>query len=145
MRRMLAFGMAVITAAIVLPMLNHPVLAHHSTAAYQTSVVVQKGTVTDYIWRNPHVLVDWTVKDDSGKVVQWQGEMASITSVIADGLTKDSLKPGQDVIMTVLPAKSGEPRAIIAAIKLADGTTVLKWSRQAQGQLRAGKENQPQQ
>ena len=139
LRHVLMIG--IMTVVFVVP---SSLLAHHSTAAYSSTVVVQKGTVTEYDWRNPHVLVDWTVKDESGKEVQWQGELASITSLIADGMTKDSLKPGQEVIMTVLPAKSGEPRAIIAAIQLADGTTVLKWSRQAQGQLHA-KQNQPQQ
>jgi len=80
-----------------------------------------------------HVVVTWDVKDDSGKVVRWTGELASVTSLLADGMTKNSLKPGDQVIMIVCPAKSGSPNCVISQIKLADGTMVLAWSRQAGG------------
>src|SRR5206468_6314524 len=51
----------------------------------------------EYKWRNPHVYVVWAVTDQSGKTTQWVGEMASLTSMIADGMTKDSLKMGDEI------------------------------------------------
>jgi Family of unknown function (DUF6152) len=111
-----------------------PLLAHHGTALWQAGEVAQKGTVVDYVWRNPHVLVTWSVKDESGKVVQWTGELASPESLMADGgMTKDTLKAGDEVIMYIRPAKSGAPNSVIDQIKRADGTMVLRWSRQAGG------------
>ena len=71
-----------------------------------------KGTVAEYDWGNPHVVVLWDVKDDAGKVTRWSGELASVSSMLADGMTKTSLKPGDDVIMTVHPAKSGSPQSV---------------------------------
>lgn len=111
-----------------------PALAHHGTALWQDAEVAQKGTVVQYVWRNPHVLVVWSVKDDAGKLVQWTGELASTESLMADGgMTKDTLKPGDEVIMYVRPAKSGAANSVIDQIKRADGAMVLRWSRQAGG------------
>lgn len=124
---------SLLAASIALPMWDAPVLAHHSTAAYQDQEITLRGTVAEYDWGNPHVVVTWDVKDDSGKVVRWTGELASVTSLLADGMTKNSLKPGDQVIMIVRPAKSGSPNCVISQIKLADGTMVLAWSRQAGG------------
>ncbi|PYU20855.1 MAG: hypothetical protein DMG30_19700 [Acidobacteria bacterium] len=119
---------AAVFAIVAFPLANLPVLAHHGTALCQADEVAQKGTVVDYVWRNPHVLVVWTVKDESGKVVQWTGELASPESLMADGgMTSD------EVTMYVRPAKSGAPNSVIDQIKRADGTMVLRWSRQAGG------------
>jgi hypothetical protein len=93
-----------------------------------------RGTVAEYVWRNPHVLVVWDVKDDKGNVVQWTGELASPETLMGDGgMTKSTLKPGDEVIMYVRPAKSGSPHSVIDQIRRADGSMVLRWSRQAGG------------
>jgi hypothetical protein len=84
-------------------------------------------------WRNPHVLLHWDVKDKDGKVVRWIGEMASVSSIMADGLTKNSLKPGDEVIVVYRPAKAGTPDSVIGAILRPDGTIVLPWGRQGGG------------
>jgi hypothetical protein len=120
-------------AALVVPMLHSPVLAHHSTAAYADQDLEQKGTVVEYDWGNPHVVVVWDVADNGGKTVRWTGELASVSSLLADGMTKSSLKPGDPILITIRPAKSGTPHSVIEQIKRGDGTMVLKWSRQAGG------------
>ena len=133
LRRMLVIA-ALLVMAVVFPVLNLPVLAHHGTALWSNNEVTLKGTVVEYSWKNPHVLVVWDVKDDKGNVVQWTGELASPESLMADGgLTKDTLKPGDEVIMYVRAAKSGAPHSVVDQIKRGDGTMVLRWSRQAGG------------
>jgi hypothetical protein len=123
---------AVLAAVILLPMLTSPVLAHHGNAAWATTEVTLKGTVVDYVWRNPHVLLVWTTKDDGGKVVQWTGEVASPESMMADdGWTKQTFKPGDEIVLVLRPAKSGVPNGVIDQIKRADGTVVMRYSRQA--------------
>jgi len=124
---------AVVAVITLLPALNRPVLAHHSGAAFGTNELTLKGTVAEYDWGNPHVLVVWDVKDDGGKVTRWSGELASVSSMLADGMTKSSLKPGDDVIMTVHPAKSGNPQSVIVQIRRGDGTMLLAWSRRGGG------------
>ena len=49
-----------------------PLFAHHGAASFDTSkTVTVTGTVTEYIWSNPHVLVKLDAKDDSGNVSHW--------------------------------------------------------------------------
>ena len=124
----------VMAALVAFPILNTPVVAHHGTALWSANEITLKGTVVEYVWRNPHALVIWDVKDDKGNVVQWTGELASPETLMGDGgMTKNTLKPGDEVIIYVRPAKSGAPHSVIDQIKRADGTMVLRWSRQAGG------------
>jgi len=112
--------------------LASPVLAHHGNAAWSTEEVTLKGTLVEYSWRNPHVLLFWTTKDDAGKTVQWTGEVGSPASMMADdGWTKDTLKPGDELILVLRPAKSGAPNGVVDQIKRPDGTVVMRYSRQA--------------
>ena len=99
--------------------------AHHSQAGYETDDKIRtlKGVVAEYKWRNPHVVLVWDVKDDSGKVVQWVGEMPSVTSVIAQGMSKTSLKQGDEIVVTGLPSRAGT-ECLIRTIKRVDGTLV---------------------
>ena len=56
-------------AMISLLAVSVPVFAHHGGAAYETDkIITVKGTVTDYIWSNPHVFVKVDVKDAGGNV-----------------------------------------------------------------------------
>jgi Family of unknown function (DUF6152) len=119
-------------AAIVLLSVTSPVVAHHGNAAWSTTEVTLKGTVVDFVWRNPHVLLVWTTKDDSGKSIQWTGEVGSPESMMADdGWTKQTFKPGDELILVLRAAKSGVPNGVIDQIKRADGTVVMRYSRQA--------------
>jgi hypothetical protein len=123
---------AVLAAFVALPMVNSPVLAHHGNAAWAATEVTLKGTVVDFVWRNPHVLLVWTTKDDSGKAVQWTGEVGSPESMMADdGWTKQTFKPGDELILVLRAAKSGVPNGVIDQIKRADGSVVMRYSRQA--------------
>ena len=130
---------AVLASAILLPILASPVPAHHGNAAWSASEITLKATLVDYVWRNPHVLLVWTTKDDSGKDVQWTGEVGSPESMMADdGWTKSTLKAGDELVMVVRPAKSGAPNGIVDQIKRADGTVVMRYSRQGGSAAYAG-------
>jgi hypothetical protein len=123
---------AVVAAFVALPMVTSPVLAHHGNAAWAATEVTLKGTVVDFVWRNPHVLLVWTTKDDTGKTVQWTGEVGSPESMMADdGWTKQTFKPGDELILVLRAAKSGVPNGVIDQIKRADGSVVMRYSRQA--------------
>jgi hypothetical protein len=100
--------------------------AHHSVAGFDSKKEVQlKGTIVQFIWRNPHVLVVWDVKDENGKVTQWSGEMNSPTSMIQVGMNRNSLKPGDEVIVTINPSKTDTPIAVIRKVTMADGKLVV--------------------
>ena len=53
--------------------------AHHGTGiSYDTSKSVElKGTVTEFVWKNPHAHILFDVKDAGGNVVKWAAEGSS--------------------------------------------------------------------
>src|SRR5262245_2051193 len=113
------------------------VLAHHSAANYGDKLTTMNGTVVEYRWRNPHVTVVWDAKDDSGNAVRWRGELASVSSLMGHGLTKNSLKHGDEIRITVFPSKLGTPESVIVNILRPDGTVVLGWGQQNGASRRA--------
>ena len=92
----------------VLFVLSGPAFAHHGSAAYDMSKsVTVAGTITDFQFVNPHVLIAMDVKDPSGKVEKWQGELTSPNHLARAGWTKSTLKPGDQITLIGGPAKSG--------------------------------------
>ena len=127
MRLQRVFALAILATLIAYPL---ALFAHHSRAHYGTEESTTIGTVIEYKWRNPHVFVVWEVKDQVGKSTQWVGEMASVTSMIADGMTKNSLKPGDEIVVLAFPSRNpGSTEALIKKITKADGTVVVDNSR----------------
>ena len=99
-----------------------PLFAHHGNAAYDTGKsVTLKGTVTQWVWAFPHCMLQLEVTDDHGQVVQWTAETENPSSVIHYGWTKQSLKPGDQITVTVVPGKNGKPIGRIIELLLSNG------------------------
>ena len=87
-----------------------PVVAHHGTASFDIGKsLTLTGTVTEYIWSNPHVIVKMDVKDASGNVVHWVLEAWNPVTQTGRGWTKNSFKPGDEVVGVITPAKNDIP------------------------------------
>ena len=113
-------------------MLGAVVSAHHSAAHYSKQAMTTRGVVVEYRWRNPHVYVVWEVKGKSGEITHWVGELSSVTTMISDGMTKDSLKQGEEIEVVACPSMNpGSTEAWIRTIKKADGKVVVDSSRGA--------------
>src|SRR6202035_2392952 len=96
--------------------------AHHGNAAYDDKAPFTfKGTVTDFLWVNPHVQVFVDVKNDQGEIVHWGCETVSPSKLFRSGWTRDSLKAGDQITITVYPAKSHAPVGLIRKVVLANG------------------------
>lgn len=99
-----------------------PLWAHHGSAAYQTKVVELKAaTVTKYVWSNPHTLVYFDAKDNSGNMAHWIAELGSPTNVSVLGWTRNSLHPGDLITVYLWPAKSGRTVGRMNRVVLPDG------------------------
>ena len=110
-----------VAAAFVL-LISIPLLAHHGNASYDTDKPITiKGTVTEFAWTNPHVQIYLDVKDDKGSVVHWSVETYSPGKLVRAGWTKDSVKAGDQVSITLIPAKSGAPVGFLHKLVLPDG------------------------
>ena len=87
-----------------------PLFAHHGAASFDTGkTVTVNGTVTEYVWSNPHVLVKVDAKDDSGNVVHWVLEAWNPVTQAGRGWTKRTFKAGDDVSLGISPAKNNQP------------------------------------
>ena len=99
-------------AAMLFAMLMLPfnTAAHHGTAAYDDQhPLTLDGVVTEFNWANPHVQIYYDAKDSKGNVAHWAVETLSPGKLARSGWSKDSLKAGDKITITVWAAKSGAP------------------------------------
>jgi len=102
-----------------------PMLAHHGSAAFDTGkTLVLKGTVKEWLYSNPHCLLRLEVTDADGKVSMWIAEGQAPNTIFPAGYRKDSFKPGDQVTVTVEPAKENQPLGRILESLLANGKTL---------------------
>ena len=101
-----------------------PLVAHHGAATFDiTTELTLKGSVTEWLWFNPHCFLKFDVKDESGKVTNWAVESGNPTDMSKRGWARTSFKPGTEVTVTLQPSKSGQPVGRIMAVTLATGQT----------------------
>ena len=107
-----------------------PVLAHHSFAAEYDSAkpVSLTGAVTKVEWMNPHARFYVDVKDEAGKVTNWEFELGSPNGLMRQGWTRSSMKIGDTVNVEGYLAKDGSALANARNVKLADGRKLFAGS-----------------
>ena len=107
----------------LLTMVSTPALAHHGNAAYADNFTEFKNAVvTKFAWTNPHAIIDFDVKDATGKVKHIVVEVGPATNIRLIGWTKTSLAPGDEVTLRVYMAKTGNPAGRLNKIILKDAT-----------------------
>jgi len=96
--------------------------AHHGNAAYDDkNPITIKGTVTEFAWVNPHVQIYLDVKDGKGNLAHWGVETYSPGKLVRAGWSKESVKAGDEVSITLIPAKNGAPYGFLRKLTLPDG------------------------
>ena len=102
-----------------------PLSAHHGGAAYEVGKpLTLKGTVTQWYYSNPHCLLTVEVTGEDGKVVTWVAETQGPSIMFPAGYRRDSFKPGDQITVTVDPAKNGRPVGHIREVITAAGWTL---------------------
>ena len=107
-----------------------PAAAHHGAALYEPEKTIDvAGTVVEFQFVNPHVLVYVDAKGADGKDVKWGGELTSPNRLARMGgpvkWHKDILKPGDKITLHGRPARNGAPAMIITQIVDAHGQALL--------------------
>jgi hypothetical protein len=104
-----------------------PVFAHHafSNEFDMSKPVTLEGVVTNVTWENPHVYFYVDVKDADGNVVNWACETRGPNGLTKQGWHRDSMKPGDRVIVQGYLAKDGSHMADGRKVTLADGRKIL--------------------
>jgi len=101
-------AMVVVAASFLV--VSGKTFAHHGVSAYDVlHPITIKGTVTEFVLMNPHTMMFMDVKNKDGKVVHWSIETAAPLGIKAPGGLKNLPKPGEEISVTLVPAKSGAP------------------------------------
>ena len=104
------------------------VLAHHSFAMFdQEHPIELAGTVTEFKFTSPHTFILLKAKGPDGAEAVWNLEGGSPSALVRDGWTSKSLKPGDELKMTIDPLRSGAPGGAwnVGKTKRADGKPVI--------------------
>jgi len=102
-----------------------PLTAHHGAASFDNGKeVTLKGTVTDWIWSNPHCFLKFDVTDATG-TKSWMVETQNPTDMSRRGFARTSFKAGDAVTVIVEPLKNGLPVGRIKSVTLANGQTLV--------------------
>jgi hypothetical protein len=101
--------------------------AHHSYAStYDVrQEVTLKGKLVQFVYRNPHTFVHVQAPDENGQMQRWAVEWGGTTQLDRSGVTRDTLKVGDDVVIVARPSRvQGEYRALMVKLtRPSDGFT----------------------
>ena len=111
--------------AVVMTMgMAAPAFSHHSHAMFDHAKQISvTGTVTEYVYRNPHVFLYIDVKGENGEVESHWIEMSNLTNMIRRGIGKSTFKHGDTVTVNLHPLSDGRPGGSYITVVAADGKT----------------------
>jgi hypothetical protein len=113
---------ALITLAGSLLVFCGPVVAHHGSQGYDfTKRISVKGTVSRFVWANPHCQIFLDARDDKGKVINWGVELNNPGNLVRLGWTHVALKEGDVVTLVFNPGKDDKPVGICVDVIFLDG------------------------
>ena len=96
--------------------------AHHAVAGVYdlNTEIVLEGRLQKLNFRNPHANIELEVPNDDGSSTVWILTTASVQVLTRQGVTRDSIKPGEFLRVTALPARNGNPSGFIRRLELSD-------------------------
>jgi hypothetical protein len=101
--------------------------AHHSFAMFDMEHPIElAGTVKEFRFVNPHSILILQVKSKDGEVTEWVLEGGAPAMLTRAGMNAKSLKPGDEIVITIFPLHSGAPGGSYQPdrAKFKDGTPV---------------------
>ncbi len=101
-----------------------PVVAHHSHSMFDVDQEITiTGTVTAFMFRNPHCFLYVDVEDESGTLVNYWIEMSTIPRMIQNNVGMKTFQPGDIVTVNMHPLNDGRPGGNYTTIVAADRNT----------------------
>jgi len=116
--------------ALLIPitmLLAAPVQGHHSFAAtyFVDQEISIDGTLTQFMFRNPHSFVKVSAKDKNGQEQIWSIEWGGGAQLTQQHVTRDTLKAGDHVVVTGNPGRDADEHRIRLhkIVRTSDGWT----------------------
>ena len=102
--------------------------AHHAVAGVYdlNTEIVLEGRLQKMNYRNPHANIELEVPNDDGTTTVWTLTTASTQVLGRAGVNRDTMKPGEFLKVTALPARNGNPSGFIRRMELSDRTFDLE-------------------
>ena len=113
---------APLTVTVALLLMAGTMSAHHSESINdQDRIILVTGTVTQFVFTNPHIQIHLDVKDNQGNVEKWIATAGGPSALRRDGWNNRTLQPGEEIAIAGFPYKDG--RNILFQLKIvrADG------------------------
>ena len=105
----------------VLALAGAQLSAHHSFAVFDmTQQKTITGVVSKFEWTNPHTFIWLDVPNDKGVVESWAIEGMSPNYLGRRGWSKNSVKPGEKITVSVRPLKEGKPGGMFIRAQIGD-------------------------
>jgi hypothetical protein len=107
-----------------------PVLAHHAFSAEfdANAPVTLKGPIVKIEWINPHAWIHMENQAAGGKKEVWMVEGGTPNTLQRNGITRESIKVGTEIVVSGYKAKDGRMRANGRDITFPDGRTLFMGS-----------------
>jgi len=115
---------SVLALVLAFALLGSVALAHHGRAGYSNEISTVKGTITEVQWKNPHVFIAFDVKDDKGNVVHWLAELSSPATMLAAGMSRTTLKSGDEIVIKGKAGLESAPFTLVDSITK-DGKAIV--------------------
>ena len=115
--------LVVLSALLMTGLVGGAVLqAHHAVAGVYdlNKEVVLEGRLKKLNFTNPHASIELTIPNKDGTFTDWVLTTASVQNLTRQGLTKSSIKVGEILKVTILPARNGNPAGFIRNLQLGD-------------------------
>jgi hypothetical protein len=107
MRPWLVLTIAVLVGGVALS-------GHHSFAAkyFEERTISMEGELVRFEFRNPHAWVYFMSPDEQGQLREYGGEWSNVNRLVQQGITKNTLQPGDKLIVTGSPSRNASEYAV---------------------------------
>ena len=126
--RILLWSVAALAAvAIAIVLTGAAATAHHASAPFydNTKSVEAVGTVTRFLFRNPHSFLFVDGEDENGETIHWEIEMGTAVSMSRRGWSPDTIKAGDSVRAVGQPSRApGTHGMCCAELTRPDGSPI---------------------
>ena len=106
-----------------------PIFAHHSWPVNLSQLVTVKGTVTEFMWANPHPMITIEVRAKDGAIEKWLIGGPAVNRMEANGWTKMTVKPGDVITGIGYQFADGQKIVRLERVVLADGKELRLYGR----------------
>ncbi len=106
----------VLCAALAVSLSGGAAYAHHSFAGTydaNAKLVTVKGEIVQFLFRNPHSFIHIMGPDANGEMQRWTLEWGGGGQIQRMGITRETLRPGDVVVVTGSPARKVEDHRVL--------------------------------